>query len=133
MKSSGPVIVFDAVCVLCCAHAQFVLRHDRRGRFNLAAMQGEAGQALYRRFNLDPSNPDTLIVVEGERLLRDSDAVLAIWEGFGGPWRLVGCLRFVPRTLRDGIYRRIARNRYQLFGKRDSCWVPDAAMAERFL
>jgi predicted DCC family thiol-disulfide oxidoreductase YuxK len=133
VKGPRPVIVFDAICVLCSAHAQFVLRHDHLGRFKLAAMQGEVGQALYRRFNLDPSDPESLIVVEGDRLLRDSDAVVAIWEGFGGLWRLAGCLRIVPRPLRDGLYRWIARNRYRFFGKRHSCWVPDAATAERFL
>jgi predicted DCC family thiol-disulfide oxidoreductase YuxK len=42
---SGPIIVFDAMCVLCSANVAFLLRHDRRGRFRLASMQGEAGAA----------------------------------------------------------------------------------------
>lgn len=129
----GPIILFDGQCVLCSAHAGFVLRHDRRGRFRLAAMQGEAGQALYRRFGIDPADPDTLIVVTGDHALRDSDAVLAIWRGLGWPWRALAVLRLVPRGLRDRLYRRIARNRYRLFGRRPNCWVPDAAQRERLL
>jgi predicted DCC family thiol-disulfide oxidoreductase YuxK len=66
--ASGPIIVFDAMCVLCSANAAFVLRHDRAGHFRLASMQGEAGSALYRRFGIDPANPETLIVVEGDNL-----------------------------------------------------------------
>ena len=74
-----PVIVFDGMCVLCSANAQFVLKHDRRGHFRLAAMQNEAGRRLYKKFGIDPANPETLIVVTGDTALRDCDAVLAIW------------------------------------------------------
>jgi predicted DCC family thiol-disulfide oxidoreductase YuxK len=128
-----PIIVFDAECVLCSANAQFVLRHDRKARFLLASMQGEAGAALYRRFGIDPADPDTMIVVEGERVLRDSDAVLAVWRGLGWPWRAAGVFALVPRGLRDGAYRWVARNRYRLFGRREVCWVPDARWRERIL
>ncbi len=131
--SQGPVIVFDALCVLCSANAAFVLRHDRAGRFRLASMQGEAGAALYRRFGIDPAAPDTLIVVEGDRALRDSDAILAIWAGLDRPWRLLSLLRVVPRGLRDPVYRWVARHRYRLFGRRDSCWLPTPEQAARIL
>jgi predicted DCC family thiol-disulfide oxidoreductase YuxK len=128
-----PVIVFDAMCVLCSANARFILRHDRHGRFRLASMQGAAGAELYRRFGIDPTDPDSLILVEGARALRDSDAVLAIYAGLGGAWRAAGLLRAIPRALRDPAYRWIARNRYRLFGRRQACWVPEPAWADRIL
>ena len=128
-----PIIVFDAECLLCSANAQFVLDHDRRGRFLLASMQGEAGSTLYRRFGIDPADPDTLIVVEGDRVRRDSDAILAIWTGLGWPWRAGAVFRLVPRLLRDAVYRWVARHRYRLFGRRDTCWLPDPAFRDRLL
>lgn len=128
-----PIIVFDAECVLCSVNAQFVLRHDTRGHFRLASMQGEVGAALYRDFGIDPADPDTMIVVSDGRALRDSDAVLAIWSGLGWPWRAVGALRIVPRAIRDPAYRLLARNRYRIFGKRSSCWLPAPEHAERML
>jgi len=128
-----PIIVFDAACVLCSANARFVLRHDRRGHFRLASMQGEAGAALYRRFGIDPADPDTMIVVLDDRALRDSDAVLAIYRGLGWPWRTLDLLRLVPRRWRDTGYRWIARHRYRLFGRRETCWVPSPAQRERVL
>lgn len=123
-RPDRPVIVFDAQCVLCAANARFVLRHDRRRRFHLASMQGPLGAALYREHGIDPADPDTLIVVDGGRVLRDSDAVLAIYAGCGWPWRAAAALRLVPRRVRDPLYRSIARNRYRLFGRRETCWVP---------
>jgi predicted DCC family thiol-disulfide oxidoreductase YuxK len=128
-----PVIVFDAACVLCSANAQFVLKHDRREHFRLASMQGDVGAGLYRRFGIDPADPDTIILVEGDSVKRDSDAVLAIYAGLGWPWRVVAMLRLVPRFLRDPVYRLIARNRYRLFGKRETCWLPSADQARRVL
>lgn len=133
IMGAPPVIVFDAECVLCSANAQFVLKHDRRRRFRLASMQGEVGAALYRRFGIDPADPDTLILVEGDRVLRDSDAVLAIYAGLGWPWRAAAALRIVPRALRDPVYRLVARNRYRLFGRRATCWLPRPAEEDRVL
>ena len=133
MSEARPIIVFDAECLLCSANAQFVLDHDRQGRFLLASMQGEAGSALYRRFGIDPADPDTLIVVEGDHARRDSDAILAIWAGLGWPWRAATVFRFVPRVFRDPVYRWVARHRYRLFGRRDTCWLPGPAFRDRLL
>lgn len=125
--------MFDAECVLCSANAQFVLKHDHKRRFRLASMQGEVGAALYRRFGIDPADPETMIVVEGGRALRDSDAVLTIYRELGWPWRALDILRLVPRFLRDPLYRLIARNRYRIFGRHDVCWVPSPDHADRVL
>lgn len=131
--AAGPIIVFDAECILCSANAQFVLRHDRARRFRLASMQNSVGAGLYRRFGIDPANPESMIVVEGDRLLKDSDAVLAIYAGLGWPWKAFSALRFIPRFLRDPAYRWLARNRYRIFGRRETCWVPSPGDADRVL
>ena len=129
----APIIVFDAECVLCSANAAFVLKHDRRGHFRLAAQQSEAGAALYRQFGIDPADPETLIVVSGDEAARYSDAVFAIARGLGWPWRAACALRIVPRFVRDPLYRLIARNRYRLFGKHETCWMPSPEQRERLL
>lgn len=133
LQHAQPIIVFDAQCVLCTANARFILRYDRSGRFRLASMQGEVGAALYRRFGIDPADPDTLIVADGDRVLRDSDAVIAIYAALGWPWRAAVAARMLPRGLRNPIYRWVARNRYRMFGRRETCWLPDADQATRIL
>ncbi|OLP57999.1 hypothetical protein BJF93_12920 [Xaviernesmea oryzae] len=132
-ETAGPIVLFDAECVLCSANARFILEHDRRGHFRLASMQSAAGQRLYRANDMDPADPTSMIVVDGAKLRRDSDAALSIYEGLGYPWRLMGLFRLVPRPVRDAGYRLIARNRYRLFGKRDSCWVAPAIYRDRIL
>ena len=54
MSTEAPVIVFDGVCVLCSRWVDFVLKHDRAGRFRLAAMQGTHGRALLHVHGLSP-------------------------------------------------------------------------------
>lgn len=128
-----PIILFDAECVLCSANAQFVLKHDKVGRFRLASMQGEVGAALYRAVGMDPRDPSSLIIVEGSRSRQDSDAVLSIYEALGFPWRVLAVFRIIPAFLRDPIYRWVALNRYRLFGKRSSCWVAPPEYRNRIL
>ena len=133
MTGVHPIVVFDGDCVLCSANARFILRRDRRRRFRLATMQGQAGAALMARFGIDPLDPETFILVEGERVRRNSDAALAIAEGLGWPWRALGVLRIVSRPVRDAVYGLVARNRYRWFGRRERCFVPTAEQANRIL
>lgn len=96
-------------------------------------MQGEVGSEIYRKFGIDPISPDTIVVVTGNRALRDSDAVLSIYDGLGWPWRMLSAFKIIPRALRDPAYRLFARNRYRIFGKRETCWLPTPEQAARVL
>lgn len=133
MVDDRPIVVFDAECPLCSAHARFILRHDRHARMRVASMQRTVGAGLYRRFGIDPDDPETMIVVQGPTVLRDSDAVLAVWTHLGWPWRLAAVARLVPRPLRDAVYRWVARNRYRLFGRSDTCWRARPEWRDRIL
>jgi predicted DCC family thiol-disulfide oxidoreductase YuxK len=128
-----PLIVFDGECVLCSANARFVLRHDKSGAFRLTTAQGALGQALYRHFGLATSGYETMLVLEGGRLLTESDAALAIAHALGWPWRAAGAFGLVPRRVRDACYRLVARNRFRLFGRRQSCFAPAAGDRDRIL
>lgn len=96
-------------------------------------MQGAVGSALMQRFGIDTLDPETFILVRDGRALRNSDAVLAIWQGLGWPWKALAILRLVPRRLRDLAYRLVARNRYRWFGRRETCFVPTPEQAERIV
>jgi predicted DCC family thiol-disulfide oxidoreductase YuxK len=129
----GRIILFDAECVLCSANAQFVLARDKKKAFYLASMQGEVGARLFRHHGFDPADPSTILVIDGATVRKDSDAVLSIYETLGMPWKLASICRLVPTFLRDPLYRLVARNRYRIFGKRDTCWVAPAHLRSRVL
>jgi len=128
-----PVLFFDGVCNLCSRAVQFMLRHDRRRRFLFAPLQPAAGSLLPAGMADAADTPVSVVLAYRGRYYRESDAVLHALRLLGGGWRLLFAGIIIPRFVRDRIYRRIARNRYRWFGKRDACMVPDAAQRARFL
>jgi predicted DCC family thiol-disulfide oxidoreductase YuxK len=128
-----PIIIFDGHCVLCSRFARFVLRHDQRAVFRLMAAQSPLGQALYRHYRLDPVNFETNVLLDGGRAWFKSAGSIRMFVKLGMPWALVGVLRAVPRPLLDRLYEVVARNRLRWFGASAVCFVPDAALRDRFL
>ncbi|MEG3155723.1 thiol-disulfide oxidoreductase DCC family protein [Sphingomonas sp. RB1R13] len=83
LLKGGPIVLFDAECILCSANAQFILTYDKAERFRLASLQGEVGASLFRSHGLDPADPTSILVINGSSVRKDSDAVLSIYEGLG--------------------------------------------------
>ncbi len=128
-----PLFVFDGDCALCSHSAQFVLRRDRRAAFRFAAVQTPLGRALFVHYGLDPDRPQSNIVLADGRAWLKSDAVLELARRLGLPWSLACVARFAPRSWRDTVYDVIARNRIQLFGARDVCYLAEPGSEDRFL
>lgn len=128
-----PVVLFDGVCNLCNSSVQFILKRDKKKQFLFASLQGQAGQALLRQFDLPVNELFSFILVDGDRHYVRSAAALQMLKRLGGGWSLLYAFIIVPRFIRDGIYNWIARNRYKWFGKQENCWVPTPELRSRFL
>jgi predicted DCC family thiol-disulfide oxidoreductase YuxK len=128
-----PVIIFDGECVLCCGSAQFVLRHDKRKVYRFLAAQTPLGRALYVHFGLDARDYSTMMLIADGVATFKSEAVVRIGEGMGFPWSLAAVFRLLPRPWRDRLYAVLARNRLRILGRRERCYMPSAADADRFL
>lgn len=133
LKPGEPVVLFDGVCKLCNGWARFLIRHDRDHRVRLAAVQSPEGQALLAWAGLPLDQFDTLLVIRDRHCWERSEAVFEIIAQLPARWRPLLVLRAIPRVLRDWAYDRIARNRYRLFGKYDTCLLPDPDHEQRFL
>jgi predicted DCC family thiol-disulfide oxidoreductase YuxK len=100
------ILFYDGHCAMCNRAVLFVLQRDPAARFT--PLQGTLAQS-----NLPKNLPDTMIVQtdEGSLLIR-SDAWVYILSRLSGPWKTLGCvLGLVPRPVRDGGYRIVARFR----------------------
>lgn len=127
------IVVFDAQCLLCNGWVQFLLKHDRRGRFQFAAIQGDVGASLLAEAGLQVEGLQTLLLVDGDRCWQHTAAILRIFHALGWPWRLACLAWLIPAPLRDSAYRLLARNRYRFFGRSEHCLVPHPSVAMRFL
>lgn len=128
-----PLIVFDGVCVLCSGFVRLVVRLDRQSRFRFATAQSPLGEALFRKHGLRTDSYETNLVLVDGLAFTKLDSFVAVMSELGWPWRAAKALLLLPRPLRDWLYERIARNRYALFGRKDSCGIPSAELRERFL
>ncbi|MGJ4858573.1 thiol-disulfide oxidoreductase DCC family protein [Labrys sp. La1] len=126
------LILFDGVCVLCSGMVAFVIPRDALSRFRFVAIQSEAGAVLADRFGIRADDPEAVAVISDGIAYFKADAAIAIGRGLPG-WRWAVVLKAVPRPVRDFLYDRIARNRYRLFGKRESCLMPTPEIRARFI
>lgn len=126
------VILYDGVCVFCSRWVRFVIARDRAKRFRFTPIQSAYGTRLARTFGIDPDDPDTNAVIHGGQAHLKSDAALTVLSNLSG-WGWTRMLFAVPKPLRDTVYSLVARNRYRIFGKYDSCFVPDAELRVRVL
>ncbi|MGE3700443.1 MAG: thiol-disulfide oxidoreductase DCC family protein [Hyphomicrobiaceae bacterium] len=127
------LVVFDGVCVLCTGFARFILKRDARFAFRLTTAQSALGQALYRHYGLDPDTFESNLVLADGRAYAKLDTVAAVGTRLGGPWRALALARLVPRALGDRLYDLVARNRYRLFGRTESCMLPPPQWRDRFI
>ena len=127
------ILLFDGHCSLCNGAVDFVLKRDIRKKLLLASIQGTAGQGVLKKYELPPSYLDTLVLVEEGKVYLGSTAALRVARFLGGGWPLFYGLIIIPKGVRDRIYQWISRNRYQWFGRRDTCRMPTANEQEHFL
>ena len=127
------LVLFDGVCVLCNGFVDFLLPRDPNGDLTFGALQSEAAKQALRDAGVPDAMPETVIVIDDGRVYQESTAVLRVFHRLGWPWRALSWLRVVPRPLRDVVYRFIAKRRYRLTGRRDSCRIPSPAERARFL
>jgi predicted DCC family thiol-disulfide oxidoreductase YuxK len=135
---SNPIVFYDGVCGLCNHLVQFLLKRDKRDRFRFASLQSDFARKVLTRHGVDPHDLDTVYVVKNydqsnESLLARSDAILHMLSQLGGIWTLAGIGRVLPRVFRDAIYRIVAHHRYRVFGKHESCMVPEPQHRAKFL
>lgn len=127
------VVLFDGVCRLCNAWSRFLIRFDREKRFKLASVQSPEGQAILRWYGMPTDSYETMLLVEGPRMFTKSAAFIRIMAGLPFPWPVVAVVWLVPAPLRNWFYDRMALNRYRLFGRFDTCVLPDPDHEDRFL
>ena len=136
---SHPILLYDGVCGLCNRFVQFILHRDRNAIFRFASLQSALAAGILTRHNISPTDLDTVYVVlnhdrPDESLLSRSAAVLFVLKQLPGAWRpTASLLQLFPKLLRDAAYNTVARHRYRIFGRNDTCTLPRDADPSRFL
>ena len=117
---------------LCNGSVQFILDHENGPVLKFAAMDSQAGAAIFNSAGWPP-RPRSLVLCEDGRFFVDSTAACRVTRYLRRPWRWLGMAIVVPAGLRDFVYLWVADRRYQWFGKLGSCRVATKELAGKFL
>lgn len=134
LPTNKTIILFDGVCNLCNGAVNWMIDRDRRDQFRFVPLQSELGQQITRHIGVDTARIDSILWYQpGVAYYYKSDAALKIASQLGFPLALWTVFRVLPRALRDGVYDRIAKNRYRWFGKTEQCRIPTPELKSKFL
>ena len=75
---------------------------------------------------------DSIILLDNNRIYSKSSAVLRILKRLRLPYNLLWVFIIVPPFVRNFVYDVVARNRYNWFGKRETCMMPSDELKARF-
>lgn len=126
-----PIIFFDGYCGLCSEFVDFVMKVDQQGVHMFTPLQGKTAEEL-----LNPQERqdlDSVIVYQNGRKLKRSEAVFQVLRNVGGVWTILSWFSLLPPALTDVGYNLVAKYRYKIFGKKESCRLPTSLERKRFL
>ena len=115
------ILFFDGQCGLCSRFVRFARKRDRTGQLSFAPIGGQTWIDLFGSSN-DEMDRKTVHFVDETKHFRKSAAVVRLLLRCRGAWPGLGCLLWlIPSPLRNLAYDCVAKNRYRIFGKTDTC------------
>ncbi len=134
LPTNKKIILFDGVCNLCEASVQYVIQHDKKDKFRFVALQSELGQEILQHIGIPKNHIDSVVLYEpGVAYFYKSDAALEIAKELQGIFTLATVFKIIPASIRNIVYHYIAKNRYNWYGKKTTCWLPTKELESKFL
>lgn len=122
-NSNKDLIIFDGECNLCNGVVGWLLKFADSTIFDFVAFQSAEGQKLLTQYGFPTKALETVILISNHTVSTHSDGFLKIVSRIP-KWKLAAALlAFIPRIIRDTIYRTASKNRLKWFGTSKSCTV----------
>lgn len=125
------IVFFDGVCGLCNSIVDRLINLDREQVLYYSPLQGET--SLQWNIHTGEVEPDTIKVLYNGTIYEKSDAVISLLKVLGKPYSLLRIFAVLPRSFRDYMYDTVAKHRYRMFGKKESCRLPTPDERKFFL
>ena len=127
------MVLFDGTCAFCERSVKFMAKRDPEGYFRFGASQSETGARLLAEHGLTRQATRSLVLIEQGQVFTRSTASLRIARNLTWPWRMAGSLLWIPRPIRDGVYRLVAAVRHRVAGPSNACEIPPPEIRERMI
>ncbi len=133
MVENGAVILFDGTCAFCEGSVKFIARRDSAHYFRFGASQTPRAAELLAPYALTREMTRSIVLIEDGKVYLRSTATLRIARHLPIPWRWAAVFLWVPRPLRDGVYRVVAAVRKRIAGESNACEVPPPEIRARMI
>lgn len=133
MNQNDRIIFFDGVCNLCNGLVKFIIKADRSRQIRFSPLQSEAARDRLKNIGINADELSSVAYITNGKIYYKSAAILHILNDTGGIWRAFYPFILLPRFIRDALYDFVAAHRYKIFGRRESCMIPDENVSGRFL
>ena len=132
MDQIKPILLYDGSCGFCQQSVQFILQNERAEDIYFAPLDSELAKGILEK-HPHLLTIDSIVFLKGNDLLVESDAVFELASYLQKPYYLGKYIRIIPKTLRDYMYRFVARHRHHLIRNNNACMLPSAKQRKRFL
>lgn len=133
IPANKQLILFDGVCNFCDNTIQKIIKADKKNIFVFASIQSPVGQQVIEHIGVKPEVDSIILYQPNIAYYIESDAVLEIAKQLNGIYSLLQVGKIIPKTMRDSLYRYVAKNRYKWYGKKDECMIPTPQVRAKFL
>ena len=129
-ESKKDIVVYDGICVLCNSFLRWLLKNDVNDHFKFTTFES---QYIQKKFP-DIILLDSVIVITKDNLiLKKGNAFLHILRKLKKLKLLVFILSLFPLKIIDFFYTIIAKTRYKIFGKYNSCPVVETKYLKKII
>ena len=127
------IVLFDGVCNYCNDKINFIIKNDKQDVFRFVALQSETGQKIIKHLGIDSSLDSIILYEPGYAYFIKSEAVFRIIKYLSSSVRLLLLFNFIPTSIKNVFYDIIAKNRYNWYGKKNSCMMPIEEVKRKFI
>ena len=130
MTSKKDIVVFDGVCVLCNRFFNWLIKNDKDERFMYTNFQSDFSKK--NNLKLKDINSVAVIKTNGEKIYK-VQAVYYILKKIDRYFIIRILLKLLPLFLTNICYDLIANFRYRIFGKYETCIIPNENVRKNFI
>mgnify|MGYP001274779883 FL=1 len=127
---NNEVIIYDGICVLCNKYIKWVLDKDKENLFLISNLQSKFTEEKFPELRKIDS---VAVIKKNGEILQKSKAVNHILKSINRLILLRIILNILPLSISNLFYDIVAKSRYKVFGKYDSCQLPEPEYKSRFI
>lgn len=127
------IVCFDGVCGICNTYVDLLIKKDKKKELRYVSLQDPKIHPFLIENNINPKKLETIIYINKGKFYKKSEAIFRILITINYFKILASIFNYLPKIFTDPIYEFIAKHRYKIIKKKDTCRLPTSEERELFL